>query len=165
MGKTELALPLRVLGQRWRRRQYHGRAAVGSADQRRLFHFPSGHLRVHAPRRGPPLRALPTPRGREKGRGPEIRRLLDEHGHVQGQADTGRSARTRTCALGDLEAASWYSVPDRAAAGRRAERLVFGFARQRAARCRGGHRSLGPATGSDWITVEEGVAEIRAAQL
>src|SRR5205823_3527007 len=66
------------------RREHHRRESLPAADQRRLFHLPEGDLSIHSRRRRAPPRAIPKAREGKEPRGPYLRWLLAQYGHLQG---------------------------------------------------------------------------------
>src|ERR1035437_5018927 len=73
------------------------------ANQRRLFHFQEGNVRLHGPERGTGQRAFPqTDRGKAVD-WLSVRRLLGRLGHVQRPAATGKLVGKRRGAVGSVE--------------------------------------------------------------
>ena len=71
--------------------------------QWRLLHLQEGDLRLYRAQGGTGGRALPTAARAEAADRISVRRLLGEHGHLQGQAAPGGPARRRRCSLGGVE--------------------------------------------------------------
>src|SRR5262245_15531138 len=79
------------------------RRGVGRPHQRRLLRVPPRDLRLRPARGRARGRALPSPDRPGNAPRPPLRRLLGQHGHVQGQAALRGSAHAGTGALAGLE--------------------------------------------------------------